>query len=419
MDWMEIFKTGKHTDSAGETREWTQKDLDTIVSQYNPTVHEAPVVVGHPTSDAPAYGWVESLKREGDTLYAKVKDWVPAFVNAVKTGLYKKRSISLYPDLSLKHIGFLGAAPPAIKGLADVKFSTDDKSTIIEFAATDPEKKAQEERSKKYGISVISGGNVTKPAKYASIDDADFADPVNYAYPCNADHMQAALSYWGKPDDRSMYSKPDQEVITKRMLAAAKKYGVEVDPEKWKFQEENKGGISMELDAKVKELETQNKQKDDALKVQDQKITEFSEKIKTSEKEAADAKSELEKLKTDKRKAEFVSFCDELVRKGTLTPAQKTLALDFMEISHTAGEYEFSEGEKTVKAPVLERFKSFLKLLPKQFEFSEVATSGTDVADEQNPEKVAEKAREFMKKEKEAGRDITYTAAVKHVMEGK
>ena len=129
MKRIEIFKTGKHTDSNGNTREWTEDDLSKIVNSYNPQVHEAPVVIGHPKDNAPAFGWVETLKKEGGVLYAQVKDLVPEFVDTVRKGLYKKRSISLYPDMSLRHIGFLGALPPAIKGLADISFS--DKEGIV------------------------------------------------------------------------------------------------------------------------------------------------------------------------------------------------------------------------------------------------------------------------------------------------
>jgi hypothetical protein len=128
--WVEIFKTGVHTDSNGNTRTWSKQDLDHIASRYNPTVHEAPVVIGHPKENAPAYGWVESLKREGDTLFANLKDLVPEFVDLLKRKLYKKRSVSIYPDISLRHIGFLGAKPPAVKGLADIEFSDDNAITI-------------------------------------------------------------------------------------------------------------------------------------------------------------------------------------------------------------------------------------------------------------------------------------------------
>jgi hypothetical protein len=72
--WIEIFRAGRQTDSTGNTREWTEADLDTIVERYDPARHEAPVVVGHPTDNAPAFGWVEALKREGKTLLAKFRE---------------------------------------------------------------------------------------------------------------------------------------------------------------------------------------------------------------------------------------------------------------------------------------------------------------------------------------------------------
>jgi len=130
MDWIQVFKTGKHIDASGQEKEWRKEDLDRIVYSYNPQGHEAPVVIGHPEENAPAYGWVEALKREGEVLYAKLKNLVPEFVDMVKRGLFKKRSISLYPDLTLRHIGFLGAMPPAIKGLEDVKFQEREGTTI-------------------------------------------------------------------------------------------------------------------------------------------------------------------------------------------------------------------------------------------------------------------------------------------------
>ena len=99
--WIEIFKTGTHTDSDGNTRTWNKQDLDRIASQYNPAIHEAPVVIGHPKVNAPAYGWVEDLKREGGTLFANLKELVPEFVDLLKRKLYKKRSVSLYPDTRL------------------------------------------------------------------------------------------------------------------------------------------------------------------------------------------------------------------------------------------------------------------------------------------------------------------------------
>ena len=131
--WIEVFRAGKQTDSAGRTREWTEADLDHTVASYKPEEHEAPVVVGHPKDNGPAFGWVESLKRDGSTLLAKFKQVVPAFQEAVQQGLYKKRSVSLFSDGRLRHVGFLGAAAPAVQGLKDIAFSEDADSVTIEF----------------------------------------------------------------------------------------------------------------------------------------------------------------------------------------------------------------------------------------------------------------------------------------------
>ncbi|MBI4651033.1 hypothetical protein HY745_07090 [Candidatus Desantisbacteria bacterium] len=61
--WIPIFRTGAHVDNNGNMKIWRQKDLDDIVDKYNPSYKEAPIVIGHPTDNAPAYGWVEAIKR--------------------------------------------------------------------------------------------------------------------------------------------------------------------------------------------------------------------------------------------------------------------------------------------------------------------------------------------------------------------
>ncbi len=131
--WFEIFKTGEHTDSAGKKKNWTEADLNYMVEKYDPEQHEAPIVIGHPQNNNPAFGWMEALKRKGRILYAKAKDLVPEFVEMVKKGLLKKRSIMVYPDGTLRHIGFLGAMPPAVKGLADIRFRESEQLTYSEI----------------------------------------------------------------------------------------------------------------------------------------------------------------------------------------------------------------------------------------------------------------------------------------------
>lgn len=136
--WIEIFKAGRHTDSSGRTHEFTAEALDRIAGLYNTKLEEsesfaAPVVKGHPKSDEPAYGWVGMLARRGNRLMARLKDLAPEFVGQVRQGLFKKISIALYPDMMLRHVGFLGAAAPAVKGLRNVTFS--DKEELLVFEA--------------------------------------------------------------------------------------------------------------------------------------------------------------------------------------------------------------------------------------------------------------------------------------------
>lgn len=131
----EIFKTGTHTSDKGIQKEYSLDDLNFIAQSYNPTEDEAPIVIGHPIDNSPAYGWVSSLEvTEDGKLVADAPDEKlhPDFLNAVQEGRYKKRSISLTPEGKLRHIGFLGGAAPAVKGLADIQFSQ-PSSTVIEF----------------------------------------------------------------------------------------------------------------------------------------------------------------------------------------------------------------------------------------------------------------------------------------------
>lgn len=129
----QIFKTGKHTDSKGNTRNWTTEDLDKIVYQANNVHKDSPICVGHPQSNSPAYGWLKDVQRIGDGLYCDFKDVQKEFVEAVKKGLFKNRSISLDKDLNIRHLAFLGGQAPAIKGLEQFCFEDEKDFQSIEL----------------------------------------------------------------------------------------------------------------------------------------------------------------------------------------------------------------------------------------------------------------------------------------------
>ncbi|HDT5887828.1 phage protease [Aeromonas dhakensis] len=143
MKTINIFRAGAHVASDGQAVTFSETDLAATVAAYDPALHEAPIVIGHPRHDAPAYGWVKSLQAGKDGLQAEPGQVDPAFSEIVDAGRFKKVSASFYqPDspsnpvpgvFYLRHVGFLGAMPPAIKGLKPVEFAASEEG-VIEFA---------------------------------------------------------------------------------------------------------------------------------------------------------------------------------------------------------------------------------------------------------------------------------------------
>jgi hypothetical protein len=140
---IEIFKPGKHTAMDGRVIEFTEEMLRDAAAAYSPSVHEAPCVVGHPATNDPAYGWIKGLRYEGGRLLADPDQVDTAFGELVNEGKFKKVSPSWYlPDaptnptpgkLYLRHLGFLGAQPPAVKGLKSASFQENEQG-VAEFA---------------------------------------------------------------------------------------------------------------------------------------------------------------------------------------------------------------------------------------------------------------------------------------------
>lgn len=130
---IKILRPGTFTDIHGTKVTFTQSDLDQVIASYDRESDPAPIVVGHPKIDAPAFGWIGSLAMENGVLVAHPSEVAPAFAEAVEAGHYRKISPQLYPPSSpnnpkpgswyLQHVGFLGGAAPAIKGLGTVAFS--------------------------------------------------------------------------------------------------------------------------------------------------------------------------------------------------------------------------------------------------------------------------------------------------------
>jgi hypothetical protein len=372
---IELFRSGTHTDSAGNTRPWSQDDVRDIANIYNqqyPT-HEAPAVLGHPEHNDPAYGWVERLDTEDGVdektgepvtkLFGTFKDFVPEFIDMVKRGLYKKRSIALYADKLLRHVGWLGAMPPAIKGLANPQFNSAAATITFEFS---DEPTA--------GESSSTSTNTTM-------------DP----------EVQSALDAINKRMD-------SQDETLKQLLDLAK-----ADEEEDKTED------------------TKAKEGDDATGVPVgnaglEKQPAFSEE---ADKRLTAVERENQELKRKLQDAEFNEFLNsDEVKKRVVGKEQRQAVLDEMRIMAKQGEHEFSDGKRE---SALERYKRRILALPELIEFGEIATQeragkkeekktgynfsdGRSTYDDDRRDKVLE-ARELAKKE-----NISIHEAARRVM---
>ena len=132
---IEVFRPGTFTPMGGEPIQFSAADLRAVADAYDPSTAPAPLVVGHPGTDAPAYGWVEKFDydSDGERLFATVGDIDPAFAEMVRAGRYRKVSLSYFSPKQghnpvpgtwyPKHVGFLGAAAPAVPGLKNAHFA--------------------------------------------------------------------------------------------------------------------------------------------------------------------------------------------------------------------------------------------------------------------------------------------------------
>lgn len=316
---LHIFKPGRHTAMSGASLEFSSSDLAKSAAAYDPARHEAPIVVGHPRLDAPAYGWVSRLTAGEGGLEATPHQVNTEFADMVNAGAFKKISASFFsPDAPgnpvpgvyyLRHVGFLGAQPPAVKGLRNPQFAEGDEG-IVEFADWDDRNNAGLWRSLRDWLL----------AKFGQ-DEADRAVPS-----WNVEALQEAAA---QPD-------PEESVLPTPSFSE----GTAVTPEqKAALEAENAA-----LKARLADSEARDK--------------------------AAKAKA---------MHAEHASFCEALVNAGQLTPGMAPVIVATLDAVTAGAPVEFGEGEG--KQPLASALMDQLKAAPKLLEFGETSRdTGTVVS---------------------------------------
>ena len=348
---------------SGATLAFSESDLAASAAAYDPALFEAPIVIGHPKTDNPAYGWVKSLTFADGALDAEPCQVDPAFAELVDAGRYKKISAAFYaPDAKnnpapgvyyLRHVGFLGAAAPAVKGLRSPEFA-DAEEGIVEFSEWDDVTNASLWRSMREWIL----------AKFGQ----DEADKVIPGYQVQS-LQQSAQQEIAKeaPAATPLFSEPDQPP--------------------------------------AKEASTVTPEQAAALEAENAQL-----KAKVAEAEVRDKAARTETIHVG-----HVAFAETLIAAGQLLPAEQSVAVAALDHFTTLDTpVEFGEGEE--RKPLAESFKAFLGALPKRIEFSEIAThekqGGIDLNDSTA---LAAAAVEFQEAEEKAGRSVSIAQAVAHI----
>lgn len=369
-----IFRKGRHTASSGATLDFSEEELRAAVAAYDPTLHEAPIVVGHPKDNAPAYGWIGALHFDEGTGEIEVdsKQVDPDFEEMVAAGRFKKRSASWYlPDspanprpgtLYLRHVAFLGAQPPAVKGLRDVSFSEEDG--VVEFSAG--------ERYAWGSVAAIMRGLREWLIGDKGLETADKLVPNFYL------------------NDLEAAAKAPEEEVTAGGPA---------------FSEEDPMTIQ-ELQARITALEGEN-----ASLKSNQKPADFAER----EANLATREAAVREAEQRTARAAIEARVDAAVKAGRLLPAQRKHAADFaMSLADGEAAIDFGEGDKAKKVSQREAYLLQIEQAPKIVDYSERAPSSGGQPDDgaPDPTKVAEKARAIVTKREAEGSPISFTEAV-------
>ncbi|HSW38570.1 MAG TPA: hypothetical protein VLL97_03670 [Acidobacteriota bacterium] len=380
-DWIPIFKGGKQTDSQGREHDGNAL-IDKAVSQFNAARHEPPVVIGHPAENAPAWGWVEGLKKQGDLLMAKIKQVHPDFAAMVASAQFKKRSAAFYPDGSLRHVGFLGAMPPAVKGLPDVAFAefAEGDAATFEFA-DDWKMNAVSDvfrRLREWLIDKFDADTADRIVPNWTIEDIKQAPPEDVAVP--------SLTNYAEKEDKNMTWKE----FSQKFLDLASGLDAQAAP-----APAPPGQTFTEAD-----LEAIRKQAADAAaKEEREKVAaEFAEKDRLARSEG--------------RKREIAAWCDSMVAQGKLTPAMVKYGVPDLLTAFAEKEdvIEFGEGDQ---ATLFDRFKGLFETqLPQMIEFKEIATRDKDTGGKGGAgAKLTALTAEKMK----ANKDLSYVLAFTEV----
>ncbi|HGN3305581.1 peptidase [Pseudomonas aeruginosa] len=387
--------------------EFTEAILQEIAATYDPALSEAPLVIGHPKLNAPAYGWAKGLEVRDGMLYAEPHQVVPEFAEAANRKMYKKRSASVYlPDSPgnpvpgkhyLRHIGFLGAVPPAIKGIPDapLNFAEDDGALAIEFAEAP------------YAVTGLTEILRRLRDFFVEREGAERADQLIPQWQLTSIEEDARRAITHGASAQASFSEPAIEGVDAAAAPAA-------------AAEEPQGTVTPSdgaSESAARADRTSHPSQQDTTMPDEAALDERQRQLDEREQQLATREAELAQRQAQKHRNEIAEFAEGLVKSGQLLPRQKAPVIELL-VSLPADEpLEFAEGDGQVTKPAAEVLRGLLAELPKQIEFSEKSGDGGDLSFG-SAHAIAARAQTYQEEQRQAGRHISTTEAVSHITKG-
>lgn len=391
-----IFRVGTHTDSSGASTSFTREDMAAAVKAYNEGDWRAPLVCGHPKGNAPAYGWVGklSLTDTGDVMVDDLDKLNPDFAELMKSGAYRNRSASWYsPDhpsnptpgvWQLRHLGMLGAQPPALKGLGDVEFHDQDGQTV-EFADTESD----------WSLSNM-WGTVTRLAR--TIRESIIADK-------GIEEADKVIPSWQIEEAVAEQARLQERARAAESNAVPSYSETTPNPTSNEEQTTMTPEEIQALKDKAAKLEKDNAELTTRATTAEGQVSSFQEQQAKAAREGALAQAKLD--------------LQPLVTAGKLLPAQVAVAADFMVgLDDQTATFEFGEGDAAKKFTQRKAFLELLQAGSKQVDYSEL-TPGDAAPISMSGDELGTKAREYAEAMGRKGIVITSTQAVNDVLAGK
>ncbi|AVN45269.1 peptidase [Pseudomonas aeruginosa] len=389
--------------------EFTEAILQEIAATYDPALSEAPLVIGHPKLNAPAYGWAKGLEVREGMLYAEPHQVVPEFAEAANRKMYKKRSASVYlPDSPgnpvpgkhyLRHIGFLGAVPPAIKGIPDApfNFAEDDGALAIEFAEAP------------YAVTGLTDILRRLRDFFVEREGAERADQLIPQWQLSSieeDARRASVQDTA-PQASALFSEPVIEGVDAAAASAA-------------AAEEPQGTVTPSDGASASAAEadrTSHPSQQDTTMPDEAALQERQRQLDEREQQLATREAQVAQQKAQEHRNEVTEFAEGLVNAGRLLPRQKAPVIELLVSLPADTPLEFAEGDGQVTKPAAEVLRSLLAELPKQVDFSEKSGDGGDLSFG-SAHAIAARAQSYQEEQRQAGRHISTTEAVTHITKG-